>query len=230
MKPNQCTEDLSVIFLTLNRLPEHFANYQYQTLKEAVGDYPLLTVSRKPMDGWNILDDNEPGYLNIYRQLLRAAKLCDTPYVAVAEDDCLYSKDHFTFHRPALDTFAYNQHRFALFTWGVPMYHWRNRKSNATLIAPRLLLIEALEERFDKHGDTWPQEFIGELGRERVDRGLGVTIRKSEEVFAGTAVIQLNHEHAHEERQRRQRKSYGPIKAFDIPHWGRAEDLIKHYT
>lgn len=219
--------DLSIIFLTLNRTPEGFAKKQLETLHEAAGDTPILTISRKPMDGWNILDDNEPGYLNIYRQMLRGAKLCTTEYVATAEDDCFYPREHFAL-RPK--TIGYNQHRFALFTWGQPMYHWRNRFSNATLIAKRELLISALEERFAKWGNSWPPHYIGEVGRKRVDDGLGVTHYPAETLFSNTAVIQVNHELANEERQRRKRKSYGPIRAYDIPHWGKAATMQSLWT
>jgi hypothetical protein len=221
--------DVDVIYLTLNRLPERFSAYQIETLKKT--GVSIISVSRVPMDlGINLIDTDEPGYLNIYRQMLRAAKLSQKPYVAIAEDDVLYPPEHFSFYRPPLDTFAYNQNRLALFTWGEPLYHWRNRRSNATLIAPRLLMIEALEERFEKHGSNWNPAFIGELGRERVERGLGVTLRKSVDVFSSVSVIQFNHEHAQEERQRRKRKSYGPIRAYDIPYWGHASSLIKHYV
>ena len=180
------------------------------------------------MDGWNLLDTDEPGYLNIYRQMLRGAKLCNTKYIATAEDDCLYPKEHFTL-RPKDDEFLYNQHRWALFTWDPSMYSWRNRKSNCTLIAPRQLLIDALEERFNKWGDNWPQEFIGELGRERVDRGLGVTPRKSVEAYSTIGVVQFNHPFAMEDRQKRMRKSHGNIRAYSVPVWGQSSELVKKY-
>lgn len=211
--------DLSVLFLTLNRLPKRFAQYQWLTLLDAVGDYPLLSISREPMPGWNILDEEEPGYLNIYRQMLRGSKLCDTEYVAIAEDDCLYPAEHFAFHRPA--GFAYNQNRLALFTWGEPMYHWRNRFSNATLIAKRELLIDVLEQRFAKWGNDWPT--VGEVGRKRVDERLGLPHIPAETVFSNTSVIQMNHEFANEERQRRKRKSYGQFRSYDIFEWGHAK-------
>lgn len=224
-------QDLTVIYLTTNQLPEYFAQYQRKLLLEAIGDFPLISVSRKPMEfGLNLLDTDKQGYINIYRQMLRAAKVATTPYVAIAEDDVLYPPDHFTFHRPKPDHFAYNQNRFALFTWGKPTYNWRNRKSNCSLIAPRQLMIEALEERFAKYpGETMPVEYVGELGRSRVDNWLGVTVRKCDEVYSGTSVIQINHNGATEERQSRRRKALGPIKAFDMPYWGKAEELIKNF-
>ncbi len=224
-------KDLTVIFLTLNRLPKAFAAYHEDLLVKAVGDYPLICISRVPMSlGENVVDDSEIGYINVYRQMLRGARLAGTPYVAVAEDDTLYCPEHFSFYRPDLDTFAYNQNRWALFTWGVPTYSMRQRKSNCSLIAPRDLMIAALEERFEKYPDySMPEQWTGELGRARVDKWLGVTVRKSVEVYSETSIVQFNHSLALAERQRRRRKSLGQIKAFDIPYWGKAEDLVKQF-
>jgi hypothetical protein len=187
-------------------------------------------VSRKPIEfGINIIDDGPKCTDNIYRQMLRAAKKVETKYVSVAEDDTLYSQDHFTFFRPEDDTFGYNQNRLALFIWGKPMYNWRNRRSNASLIAPTKLLIESLEERFSKWPNAIPEILVGELGRNRVEKNLGVTERKSIEVFSDISIIQFNHDHASEHAQRAHRKRPGPIKAYDIPYWGKAEDLVKKY-
>ena len=223
-------KDLTIIYLTASKIPEAFAEYQRKVLLEAIGDYPLISVSRKPLDfGKNILDNGEKGVDNIYRQMLRAAKVAETKYVAIAEDDALYNKEHFNFYRPEKDTFAYDQNRFALFTWGVPTYSWRNRKSNCSLIAPRKLMIEALEERFAKYPESIPEKLVGELGRERIERNLGVTLRKSVEVFSEVSVIQINHEAGSECPQVKHKKRLGQIKAYDIPHWGRAEDLLKKY-
>lgn len=178
--------------------------------------YPKLTMH----------DEEKLGQVFIYKRMLEGAKKAITPYVAVIEDDCLYPEAHFWF-RPDMDTFAYNQNRWLLFTWGVPTYNWRNRKSNATLIAPRELLIEALEERFAKHGDNWP--WVGELGRENVERRLKVTPRKSIEWHSKVSVIQINHDDASEDRQNRHRKELGPMRAHDLDYWGKASELIKKY-
>lgn len=224
-------KDFTVIYLTASLIPKTFAEYQRKLLLEAIGDAPLISVSREPLDfGTNILDDGEKGLENIYRQMLRAAKVATTPYFIIAEDDALYNAEHFTFFRPALDTFAYNQHRFALFNWGVPTFNWRNRKSNSTLIAPRELAITALEERFAKHPNGMRLEHIGELGRKNVDNWLEVTPRKSIDVYSEIAVIHINHEQGSDDRARRHHKALGPIKAFDIPYWGLAKDVIKHYA
>lgn len=222
--------DLTIIYLTANLIPESFANYQRKILKGSLKDAPIVSVSRKPLNfGTNLLDDGPKCTDNIYRQMLRAAKVATTKYVAVAEDDTLYNEGHFTFYRPDDDTFAYNQNRLALFMWGKPQFNWRNRKSNASLIAPRALLIESLEERFAKWPKAIPEKIVGELGRERVEKNLGVTPRKSVEVFSEISIIQFNHEAASERAQRRHTKTYGPIRAYDLYYWGKAEDLVKKY-
>lgn len=226
-------KDLTIIFMTANQVPAHWAEYHRRVLLEAAEDFPILAVTRKHGTPWagqnNIIDDRPKCLSNIYWQMLRAAKLVDTEYIATAEDDCLYHKSHFTFFRPKPDEVAYDQNRMGLFTWGTPTYNWRNRKSNCTLIAPRKLLIEALEERFAKWPEGTPDEITGEVGRSMVEKNLGITLRKSVEVFNKFSVIMVNHEFGSEDRQKTQRKSMGPIRAYDIPHWGKAADLITHF-
>lgn len=204
-----------LLFITAGKRPEKWAAYHAEQLAKL--PYPMITMR----------DEEKMGEVMIYRRMLEAARQATRPFVAVIEDDVLYPIEHFYF-RPELDTFAYNQHRWALFTWGVPTYSWRNRKSNCSLIAPRALLIEALEERFDKHGMKWP--WVGELGRENVEKKLGVTLRKSIEWHSKIGVVQINHDGASEDRQARKHKELGPMKAYDIPRWGPAADLIKKYS
>lgn len=223
-------EDITAIYLTASALPDRFAEYVRSVLLKAIPESQIISVSRKPLKfgAINLLDEEPKRLSNIYFQMLRAAKLATTEYVAVAEDDCLYEASHFTFYRPDPDTFAYDQNRFSLFTWGTPLYSWRNRKSNSTLIAPRKLLIEALEERFAKWPDGTPDKITGEVGRGMVERNLGITLRKSVEVFNDVSVIFINHEYGSEDRQRTHRKSYGPIRAYDVPHWGHARNILSH--
>lgn len=214
-----CADDITLIRVTTGRAPRRFTEFQMKHLS----GFKMLTSSREP--GADIHDTYPQGYENIYRQMMFLSQMATTPYVAVVEDDVLYPAEHFLY-RPPLDTFAYNQHRWSLFTWGVPTYSIRNRKSNCSLIAPRELLIEAVQERFAKH-PKWPEAFAGELGRDRVERGLDVTLRKSVEWQSQIGIVQINHTNATEDRQRRKRKTLGQVKAYDIPLWRRAEDIIQ---
>ncbi len=224
-------KDLTVIYITASEIKESFAQYQRSILHEAIGDTPMIVITRSQATLFrcpHLVDQQPKSLSNIYFQILRACHYADTEFVAIAEDDCLYHKDHFKF-RPKPDEFLYDQNRFALFTWGEPIYSWRNRKSNCSLIAPRKLLIEALEERFAKWPNGTPDKITGEVGRGMVERNLGITVRKSVEVFGEVSIIQVNHENASEDRQRSHRKKLGQIKAYDLYHWGHAKNIREIY-
>ncbi len=219
--------DLTIIMLTANRVSQNWAEFHKQKLLEAAGDLPVITISRKPLDwGINLLDEELYHISNIYFQLLRGAKLAKTKYIAVAEDDTLYPKEHFAY-RPPEDAFAYNQNRFGLFTWGKPTYFWKDRISNSTLIASRKLVIEALEERFAKYPNGTPTGFTGEMGRNNVEDKLGITRRKAIWFATEASVVRIDHEKGVDKLSQSHRKGMGILRAYDIPYWGRADDIVK---
>lgn len=221
-------DDLTVIFLSADKLPHAWTQFQQEQLKEVVEGFPIITVSRKgiPFGDMHIYDDQPKSHLNMYKQMLKAAKLANTKYIAAAEDDVLYSRDHFTYMRPSLDTFAYNMSRWSLYTWN-PIFSIKRRKSNCTLIAPRELFIEAWEERLAKFNGEIPPHRVGEVGRANLDQWLGVTVRKSVEYYSGIPVIQFNHDNGTDSTGRG--KKLGDYRALEIPYWGRAEDLVKEF-
>jgi hypothetical protein len=223
------SSNITIIFLTANKVPPQWAEFHKEKLLEAIGSSPIITLSMKPLDwGTNILQDQPYSASNIYFQLLRGAKIATTDYIGVAEDDMLYPKEHFEY-RPPLDVFAYNMNKFSLFTWGKPTYFWKDRVSNSTLIASRRLIIEALEERFNKHPNGTPQGITGELGRRKVDDTLGLTPHKSAWFSTDTSVIRIDHEYGIDHLTRTHRKKMGILRSYDIPYWGKATDLIKKF-
>jgi hypothetical protein len=226
--------DLTVIFLTVNRVPETWAIYHKQILIESIEDYPLIVISRIPTTPYkyphiNILQTEPESSANIYVQMLKGFKRATTPYVAVAEDDVLYCREHFTLFRPPMDTFAYNMTRWSLFTFGEALFSYKHRIGNFALIAPRQLAIDALEERFRKYPQGWPSKWIGELGKPRTEKALGVTLRKSVEFNTTIPIVQFSHDYGIEEIQRKHTKRMGWIRAVEIPYWGRAEELRKKF-
>jgi hypothetical protein len=236
--------DLTLLFLTMNLVP--WQEFHRQKLLEVIGDYPLITFSRLPMDlpGIQFRQSAEQSHEKIYRLMLEGAKLATTDYIAMVEDDMFYTKEHFEL-RPPLDTFGYNWNRWSLFTFDKPMFSFKRRYCNGCSILPRLLLIEALEERFAKW-KTIPHLLNGELGYEKVEKNLGVTVRKSTELYSWTPVVQIHHIYGTpgigkpksmlkpgdtlDLEKRKTRKRHGMIRAFEIPTWGRAEDFIKHFV
>lgn len=226
--------DVTVLFLTCNDLPAYWEAYHQKILLEAVKDRPLITLSMKPMElGLNIVQDRPKSASNVYWQMLRGAKAAQTEYIAIAESDTLYHEEHFM-KRPEKGTFGYNMNHWALFTWTdrtnpEPMYNWRNRRGNYSMIAERDLVIEALEERFAKWPDGTPDDRTGELGRNMMERNMGITERKASDFYTTISVINFNHDLALDPLQRRHRKNRGWIRAYDIPYWGKASDLVLHF-
>lgn len=219
--------DLTIIFLTLNKVPKKWTKYHRQVLTEAIGGTAIITISKKPLDwGINLIQKSE-GHVNIYQQILRGAKLAKTVFIAIAEDDTLYPKEHFANFRPPMDSFGYNMNRWGILTWGNPIYFLRQRMANCTMIAPRELTIEALEERFKK---GVPEEKCGELGQEKIERRLGVTPRKSAGFYTKAPILSYSHDFALDPRERDHKKVVREIRAFDIPTWGRAEDIVKKFV
>ncbi len=224
------SSDLTIIMLTANRVPEAWAGFHKEKLLEAAGGLPIITISRVPLNwGVNLLDTEVYKPSNIYFQLLRGAKQSETDFIAIAEDDTLYPYEHFHTYRPPQDTFAYNQNRFGIFTWGTPTYFWRDRISNSTLIAPRKLAIEALEERFKKYPNGTHSGVTGELGRVNIDDKLGLTRRKSTWFSTEISVVRLDHELGIDRLAMTRRKRMGILRAYDIPYWGKASELTKKF-
>ena len=235
--------DLTVLFLTINKVP--WMKFHNEKLLEAIGNHPLITISREPMDlpGIQLRQTEEQSHDNIYRQMLRGAKIATTDYIAMAEDDMLMSKDHFEL-RPPLDTFGYNWNRWVMFTWGEPIYSFKRRYCNGCSILPRLELINALEERYAKWKDGIPHLLAGELGYAKIEKSLGVKIRKSTALYSKTPVVQIQHIYGTpgygranpdpkrdtmDLEARKTRRRHGMIRAYSIPYWGRAENLIQNF-
>ena len=219
-------KDLTVIMLTPNLVPEKWAEFHKKKLLEAIGDTPLITVSKKPLTfGHNIIQKGY-GLINIYKQLLRAAKIANTPYIATADDDTLYPRQHFEY-RPKQDGYFYNLNRWHMFTWGEPIYFLKPWQGNGCMIATRELVIKALENRF-KNGDDLPPEAQHELGTRR--NMLEQDLVKSNTFQTNEPILSFYHDQSFDEEVKQHRKRMFPVRAYDIPIWGKAEDMRKKFV
>ncbi|KKU03350.1 MAG: hypothetical protein UX88_C0039G0006 [Candidatus Woesebacteria bacterium GW2011_GWC2_47_16] len=236
-------KDLTVIYYTSNYLDTHNPYFLENTKKQllkAIDDLPLISVSQKPIAfGQNIcVGDIGRSHLNLYGQILTGAKAAKTKYVAMAEDDILYSYEHFHAYLPDKDRFAYDMNKWSIFTWTrPPLFSFRNnRKVVNSLISPRDMLVEALEERFArveklKQEGQKEEDIIHHWGDPgRYEDKLGVTVRETEEFYSGVPNIVFSHPEAFGYLSRGTRKKLGDIKAIEIPYWGRAEDVLKLYS
>ncbi len=223
--------DISIIYYSANTISDKFYQHTKDALLKAAGEIPIISVSQKPMDlGKNIcIGDIGQSNINIYKQVLIGAKEATTEYVAMAEDDTLYHESHFKF-RPSERTFGYNMNKWSIFTWSEPpIFSNRGRMTLNALIAPRKLLIEALEERFTKYSkdEMIPLKFWGELGR--YEEHLGVKVQPTEQFQSEIPIIMFSHPEALNYKQQGERKKLGMERLFKLPYWGEASEIVKLY-
>lgn len=237
-------DDLTIIYYTSNQLEKnnpYFVENTKKQLIEAAGDLPITIVSQFPtIFGPNstniVLGDIGRSHLNIYKQMLIGAKASQTKFVATAEDDIFYSYQHFHSELPKERVFLYDMSKWSIFTWIKPyQYTYRDRQVINQVIVERDLLIEVLEERFARVTEllkTQPLEKIirywGDFGR--YEGLLGVTVRPTAHFFCSVPSLVFTHEDAFGYLNHGNRKRLGNPRAFDIPVWGRADDIMKLYS
>lgn len=236
---SQKMNDLTIIYYTSNYLeeknPYFLANTKVQLLKAADG-LPIIIVSHKPtMFGENstnlIVGDIGRSHTNIYKQILLGCKGVATKYVAMAEDDILYSWEHFHSRLPKRDDlFLYDMNRISLFTWTKPpLFSYRYKRTVVNqLIAPRQMLIDAMEERFAllKKNPNLPLKYWGDPGR--YEDILGITKREIDTFMCTCSSIVFSHEFAYGyEFNQGIKKRLGDLRIVELPYWGRAENVLK---
>jgi hypothetical protein len=254
MKPEEAKADLTVVYYTSNVLDTenpYFLENTKRQLSKAIGDIPLIVVSQKPVVKFNqgkftniCIGEVGRSHLTLYNQILTGCKSAETTWVAMAEDDILYSEQHFHFRywirEPARlngNTFLYDMNKVSLFTWAKPpIFSFRtNRKVVNQLIAPRQMLIDCLEERFRKREELlkigWPEgrilRYWGDPGR--YEHQLGVSPRESFEYYGWTPSIVFSHEHAFGYLNQGKRKKHGDLRIIELADWGKASDILKLY-
>lgn len=223
--------DITAIYYSCNQIPVVFARNTQEQLLKAVGDIPIVSVSHIPMTlGTNITVDLERSHFNIYRQALIGAQEARTRYIALCEDDVLYSPEHFKL-RSSKGKFGYNLGVWSIFTWSdPPMFTHKGvpRRNLNSLICERELFIKAMEERFEKYpNDEADKKFWAEPGR--YEKHLGVTIYETEELFANPPNIVFSHQNELSYAALGTRKRPGEFRAYDIPYWNKASDIVRLY-
>ncbi len=239
--------DITGILYTSNYLDDHnpyfLKNVKAQIVK-ALDGIPLIVVSQRPVERFegfkgnftNInLGDIGRSHRNIYKQMLIGAKAAKTKYVALAEDDILYSWEHFHDSVPEDNQMLYDMNKVSLFTWSKPpVFSFRhNRKVVNQLIADCQYLIDALEERFKRAKELMDQghdeEFVnsrwGDFGR--YERRLGVTTREVDTFMSTYPSIVFSHPDAYGFLSRGTNKALGDLRIVELDRWGRAEDIMR---
>lgn len=218
--------DLTCVYYTANVLPEKFAQFTRGKLLDALGDIPLICVSHEPVKdfGENMLVDLPRHHLSIYKQALIGAIAAKTKYIAFAEDDVLYSPEHFKY-RPREGKFAYNLGYWNIYTWKPDLYTWKGRRNMHSLVCERTLFIEAMEERFKKYPNGIKDLSIwAEPGK--YESHLRVTPRQTETFFTNPPNIVFSHQDALAYGNLGTRKRLGELRAHVIPYWGDAKEIM----
>ena len=223
--------DLTIIYYTANKISDYFYQNAKEQLLKSAGNIPIISVSQKPIDlGQNIcVGDIGQSYINIYRQALIGAKAAKTRYIVMAEDDILYSPEHFA-HRPAPGIFEYNLSVQAIYSWSnPPIFSYKGRRVLSNLICERDLFITAMEERFAKYPDekSIPLGSWSEPGK--YEKALGVTVRKSEGFMTEIPNVVFSHPDAIGYAYLGERKARGTNPTEEIPYWGKAKDIINNF-
>lgn len=223
--------DLTIIYLTANEITTKFSENTRRVLIESIKGIPVISVSKKPLDfGQNIYFNTPRSHINIYREALAGVKLAQTQYIAIAEDDVLYSPEHFKKRPRRADVFAYNIACWSLYTWSKPpIFSYTGRRNHGMLICERDLYIEAMEERFNMYPDDSKinNAIWAEPGK--YESQLGVSVQITEFFYTDPANIMFTHPQGLSYYTLGEKKRLAPIRALEIPFWGRAEEVVKMY-
>lgn len=224
-------EDLTIVRYTANRLSNYFFNNTNEQLIKAAQNQPIITVSQQPIEVENnIVVDLPYHHLSIYKQALIGAKAAQTRFIALAEDDVLYSPEHFHY-RPNYGKFAYNMNTWNLTTWGQPMFTQKlgGRKNLGNLICSTELFIHAMEERFLRWTNDDDIDLRIWAEPSKYERQLDVSVQESEVFYTNPPNIMFSHETALSFSNLGMRKRLGEIRAIEIPYWGPARVIRNLY-
>lgn len=222
--------DITAVYFTCNEITPFFAHSTMTTLRVSLEGIPLISVSHKPMDfGMNYVLDLPRHHLSIYKQALYGAKRAQTKYIALCEDDVLYSPDHFK-HRPSPGKFAYNLAAWNLYTWVPSIFSHKGagRINLNALICERDLFISAMEERFARYPDGKVNlSYWAEPGK--YENRLKVTPQQVEYFYSNPPNVVFSHEEALGFQNLGTRKKLGEFRAVEIPYWGTATNIMGLY-
>lgn len=232
--------DLTILYYTANNVGGSFMANTQEYLLKAVGDTPIVSVSFKPtVIGKNCknlcIGEYPRSVYMIYLQVMMAAREAQTKYVATAEDDMLYSPEHFAYRPTDDDTLSYNVNKWSIFSWvKPPIFSYRERKSMTSLVTTKKTLLNTLEERYAKYPvlENIPEKiyklYWGEPGR--FELHLGITPRKTEEFKTKVPNIVFSTSEALGFTDLGSRKAHSKIQADRVEPWGTAEEVLRLYN
>lgn len=176
--------ETTILYITDSRLDPFLADKCIEYLLEAAEGKPIVSVSQKPLDlGTNIcVGELDRVAVSIDTQLLVGLEAIDTPLVAIAEHDCIYSAEHFNFVPPDKEHFWYNdnswlvQYKNPRFPEYDGMYsYFKRRRVQSQLVCGVEALRRAETEKLEilshpSWSGKYPRGRIGEPGANYLER------------------------------------------------------------
>ena len=220
---------LTILYTTANLVPESFQKrVQHELIKTGL---PVVNVSQATMDFGENTCVGKIGSSkhNHYLQLLIGIRLVNSKYVAICEDDCLYSQSHFL--PPWPEDLGYNIHRWRIHLWDkVPVFSKNTRISLHQLVCPTELFRKTMEDRFSRtHSEEFIENHYGEPGRWYHDKKCGV--EKPWPVSTWNSKdpnVVFFHQWSMHYRKKGKRIAHGKEgRTETLPYWGSAEKLVK---
>jgi len=223
--------DLTLLYYTSNTAWHTMTENVRKYLLSIKGDLPLISVSQKPLDfGKNIcVGEIGKSYYNCYKQIFIGAQEVETKYVALCEDDTLYSTEHFS-HRPShKDIFAFNSNMWFTEETG----YWNKGDLGSGMcccICSTDTLIRTLAPRFIKfpYGDDLTirqQIHFQEPGRN--DRYFGIENAKTEKFHTKIPILTFNFFAGL--GGKKITKAHVPVVKQELEPWGNARKLKKGF-
>ena len=210
--------DLSIIYYTSNREDEAFEKKIKDKLLEVCSDYPIISVSQKPIDlGTNIcVGDVGTSDHNLFRQIQIGCLEAKTKYVISCEADCLYPPDYFQFVPDGADYYRFSP-TYILEKWGKDTYGGFFPKTTAPYaqITKREYWLSELEREF-RDRPYWSEEG---------DRyHLGLFLKKDwKDIKLDNPIISLKTGQG----MRKHTQVDARSMVNELPYWGNAELLRK---
>lgn len=241
--------DTTIIYCTDNSLSHPISGMCIRQLKKSVGDRPIVSVSHKPIDlGKNIcIGEHKRCWLTLYKQLLIGVQNATTEWVHIAEHDCLYTDEHFSFIPKDGTAFWYNEN-VLLLQWstknhpelkGMFSRYWTKRLALSQLVCKRDLLMASTEAKLNVLDQDNIRDILhaGEPGITRIRRaarwaksGKPVYLKQylqnqlEKETYrtfkTKTPNVDIRHDANFTGPKRGKRRCY------EDQYWGRLEDMI----
>jgi hypothetical protein len=179
---------ITVLYLTDNKLDSVVDKVCQYYLLDATNGKKLITVSQQPMSLGDNVCVGEIGRngLSIDLQIKAGLAKVDTEFVAIAEHDCLYTREHFNWIPPDSEYFYYNKNNWLLQYSNVAhpeydgMFSFKRRKVQSQLVVSADKLREATDQKIEILSDpsvqhVWEERTrLGEPGTNDLSRSLRV--------------------------------------------------------